>query len=102
MDTDQIIENSRARFEHEATRRLLKEKYQAKMIFAYRGGMWRAGPELLVLLQSMPVEDDVVLIDLYDNPTKINPGELRYLAFERWQEQMNAWLAEHQESRSKR
>ena len=102
MDTDQIIENSRARFEHETNRRLLREKYQAKMIFAYRGGMWQAGPELLALLTSTTVEDDVVLLDLYDNPVKVNPVDLRYLAFERWQEQMNAWLAEHQESRAKR
>ena len=102
MDTDQIIENSRARFEHEANRRLLKEKYQAKMIFAYRGGMWVAGPDLLTLLESVPVEDEVVILDLYENPIKINASELRYLAFERWQEQMNAWLIEHQESRNKR
>ena len=102
MDTDQIIENSRARFEHEANRRLLKEKYQAKMLFAYRGGMWQAGPELLTLLEAVSVEDEVVILDLYETPVKINPSELRYLAFERWQEQMNAWLVEHQESRTKR
>lgn len=102
MDTDQIIKNSRARFEHEANRRLMKEKYQAKMVFAYQGGMWRAGPELLTLLEAVPVEDEVVILDLYDNPVKVNPGELRYLAFERWQEQMTAWLVEHESSQSKR
>ena len=102
MDTDQIIENSRARFEHEANRRLLKEKYQAKMLFAYRGGMWRAGPELLTLLEAVPAEDEIVILDLYETPVKINPDELKYLTFERWQEQMNAWLVEHQESRSRR
>ena len=46
MDTDQLISHSRARFEHEAARRTLREKYQAKTTFAYRGGMWRAGPDL--------------------------------------------------------
>ena len=102
MDTDQLIKNSRARFEHEATRRVLKEKYQAKMVFAYQGGMWRAGPELLTLLEAVPVEDEVVILDLYDNPVKVNPGELRCLAFERWQEQMTAWLVEHESSQSKR
>jgi hypothetical protein len=30
MDTDQLIRHSRARFDHVAARRLLKEKYQAK------------------------------------------------------------------------
>lgn len=102
MDTDQIIEKSRARFEHETNRRLLKEKYQAKMIFAYRGGMWQAGPELLTLLEAIPVEDEVVILDLYENPVKISANELKYLVFERWQEQMTAWLVEHQESRNLR
>ena len=72
------------------------------MLFAYRGGMWRAGPELLTVLQSVPVEDDVVLLDLYENPIKISPLELQHLAFDRWQEQMNAWLVEHEANSKKR
>lgn len=95
MSSESIIQHSRARFAHEAAKRLLKEKYEAKMIFALAGGMWRAGPELLTLLQAIPVEDDVVIPDLYGNPVKINPTELRHLAFDRWQEQMTAWLVEY-------
>lgn len=102
MDTEDLIKHSRARFAHEAARRVLREKYTARMLFAYRGGMWRAGPELLTLLQAVPVEDDVVILDLYENPIRINPEELRYLALERWQEQMNAWHAEHETNSSKR
>lgn len=102
MDTDQLIAHSRARFAHEAARRVLKEKYQAKMLFAYAGGMWRAGPELLTVLQAIPVEDDVVILDLYENPIKINPLELQHLVFDRWQEQMNAWLVEYEENNKKR
>ena len=50
MDTEQLVAHSRARFEHAVARRTLKEKYQARMIFAYGGGMWQAGPELLSVL----------------------------------------------------
>jgi hypothetical protein len=96
MDTDELIQHARTRFDHAAARRVLKEKYQAKMLFAYRGGMWRAGPELLVLLQSNLVNDEIVIEDLYGNPIKIDSTELQYLVFERWQEQMNAWLIEHE------
>ena len=102
MDTNEIYQHGRARFEHAAARRLLREKYQAKMLFAHAGGMWRAGPELLTLLASVPVDKEVVLLDLYDNPVKINPPDLKYLAFERWQEQMTAWLIEHEEIATKR
>jgi hypothetical protein len=81
---------------------LLKEKYQARMLFAYQGGMWRAGPELLTVLHACPVEDNIVILDLYENPVRINPGELQRLAHDRWQEQMNAWLVEHDELSKKR
>ena len=102
MTIESLIAHSRARFDHEIARRVLKEKYQAKMVFAHAGGMWCAGPELLTLLQAIPVEDDVVLLDLYENPVKVTPQELQYLALERWQEQMNAWLVEHKELSKKR
>jgi hypothetical protein len=102
MDTEPLIAHARARFDHATARRILKEKYQARMLFAYRGGMWRAGPELLALLQSVPIQDDIVLLDLYENPVKISPLELQHLALDRWQEQMNAWLVEHEENNKKR
>lgn len=102
MNTDQLVTTARVRFEHEAARQLQKEKYQAKMLFAYAGGMWRAGPELLTVLQACPVDDEIVLLDLYDTPCRVKPVELQHLAFDRWQEQMNAWLIEYEESRKQR
>ena len=101
MDTDRIIEHARARFAHESARRMLKEKYQAKMLFAYQGGMWQAGPELIVLLSSCD-QDDIVLLDLYDTPITVNRLDLLTMAQQRWQEQMTAWEIEHQaQSRSR-
>jgi hypothetical protein len=94
MDTDQLIAHGRARFEHAAARRLLKEKYQAKMTFAHAGGMWQTGPELLTLLSVCP-DAEAVILDLYQTPVRITVAELRDLALERWQEQMTAWLIEH-------
>ena len=102
MDTEALVAHARARFDHAVAKRILKEKYEAKMLFAYRGGMWRAGPELLTVLQAVPVEDDVILLDLYENPVKISPLELQHLAFDRWQEQMNAWLVEHEANNKRR
>jgi hypothetical protein len=47
MDTDKLVEKIRKRFDHVQAKRVLQEKYQAKMMFAYSGGMWCAGPELI-------------------------------------------------------
>jgi hypothetical protein len=101
MDTDALIAHARARFDHVAAKRVLKEKYQARMIFAHAGGMWQAGPELINILATVP-PGDAVLLDLYENPVQVRPEELRGLAMQRWQEQMNAWLVEYDKLSKKR
>ena len=101
MDTDALIAHARTRFDHETARRVLKEKYQARLVFAHRGGMWRAGPELIVLLATVP-PGDAVLQDLYETPVQVNPEQLRSLAMQLWQEQMNAWLVEFDQQRQLR
>jgi len=101
MDTENLIAHARARFDHAAAKRVLKEKYQGKMTFAFGGGMWQAGPELIALLKDR-TEIDIVLLDLYENPVRVNATQLRHEAEQRWQEQMNAWLVEHQQLNQQR
>jgi hypothetical protein len=99
MNTDELISHSRARFDHHQARIVLKEKYQAKMTFAYGGGMWQAGPNLINLLTTSLEhgQQGLVLLDLYDTPVMVDYKELLKLAQQRWQEQMNAWLVEYEE-----
>ena len=101
MNTDELITHARTRFDHATARRTLKEKYQARLIFAYRGGMWQAGPELLAVLTTCPDETSV-LLDLYETPVKIDVRELELATQQRWQEQMNAWLVEYDEQSKNR
>jgi hypothetical protein len=96
MNNDQLIAQARSRFDHQTARRILKEKYLSRMIFAHSGGLWRAGPELLTLLQTNNSEESLVILDLYDNPVQISVRELDTLTRQIWQEQMNAWLMEFQ------
>ena len=71
------------------------------MLFAYQGGMFQAGPELQTTLLTCPGTDAVIL-DLYENPVKINTRELLSLSQQRWQEQMNAWLVEYEQANQQR
>jgi hypothetical protein len=96
MDIEQLVAHGRARFEHESARRTLREKYQAKLTFAYRGGMWRAGPELNCTIFTCGRIGEVALEDLYGNPVKVDTTELMALSQERYNEQMNAWLVEYE------
>ena len=82
------------RFDHEASRQALKEKYEAKLLFAHQGGMFTAGPTLITLLASIEDIEDPTILDVYNNPTQVNRQELLTHAKQRWQEQMNAWSAE--------
>jgi hypothetical protein len=100
MDTNQLVAHARARFEHESARRTLREKYQAKITFAHAGGMWQAGPELLTLLKLC--SGNVVVLDLYENPVKVQAEELYELALQRWQECLNAWLIEYEQLNQQR
>lgn len=95
MNTDNLIAHARARFDHAAEKRILKEKYQAKFIFAHAGGMWQAGPELLTTLKCCA--GTVVILDLYETPIQINAEEFYEQVLQRWQEQLNAWLVEYNE-----
>jgi len=97
MDTDNLVAHARARFDHAVAKRILKEKYEARMLFAYNGGMWRAGPELQTTLLTCP-GTEAVLLDLYENPIKVDTKELYAQSQQRWQEQMNAWLVEHEQN----
>jgi len=94
MDTENLIAHARTRFDHAAARRTLKEKYQAKFIFAHAGGMWQAGPELLTTLKCCT--GTVVILDLYETPVQVNTEEFYEQVLQRWQEQLNAWLVEYE------
>jgi hypothetical protein len=97
MNTEELIVHSRARFDHAAAKKLLKEKYQAKMLFAHAGGQWCAGPELQSIIFSCGTTGNIVLLDLYENPIKVDTAELMALSQQRWQEQMTAWLVEYEQ-----
>ena len=98
----ELTQRIKSRFDHAAAKKALKEKYQAKMLFAHRGGMWRAGPDLNNMIFTCGRMGEIVLPDLYENPIKVDSKELMALSQERWNEQMNAWLIEYEELNKKR
>jgi len=90
---DDITHKIRARFDHEAAKHTLREKYEAKMLFAHQGGMFRASAELIVLLSSF-TDDTIVILDEFKNPTRVNRTNLLQEAKQRHKEMLNAWSVE--------
>ena len=101
MNTENIVAHARARFDHATAKRLLKEKYQAKLIFAHNGGMFRATPELLAFVQSWPITE-LYIADLYDNPIEVDKQVFLVMLQQHYHEQMNAWHVEYEELSKKR
>ena len=96
MDTDALAQRIKSRFDHNQSKRVLREKYRAKMIFTYNGGMWKASPELALHCNLCIANGhfEPVLQDVHENPVKVDAAELKELVMQRWQEQMNAWYVE--------
>ena len=97
MDIDNLIAHGRSRFDHAAAKRTLKEKYQSKLIFAYNGGMFKAGPELINILKASEGQQGIFLLDLYETPVTVDYNELLNLAQTRWQETMKLWFEEYEQ-----
>lgn len=101
MNTENIVAHARARFDHATAKRVLKEKYQGKLIFAYNGGMFKTTPELLAFVQSWPI-NELYLQDLYDNPIEVDKQVFLVKLQQHYHEQMNAWHVEYTEMMKQR
>lgn len=94
MDTKQLINDVKARFKHNSAKQYLKDKYQAKLLVAYQGGLWRASPELIVFLDSAN-STEVIMLDSYENPVHItNRTEMFYKIRDTYNDVMVAWHTE--------
>lgn len=101
MDTKTLITEAKARFAHNSAKDYLKEKYNAKLLVAEQGGLWKADKETISFLTAF-LNEEVVLIDTFDNPVKVNRQDLKDKLCETYHRVMNEWHNEWKELESKR
>ena len=104
MDTKTLIADAKARFNHNSAKAYLKEKYEAKLLIAEQGGLWRADQQTIAFLSVMvnDYDDKVVLMDTFDNPVLIERSELLPKLKEVYRSVMSEWYDEWKELESKR
>jgi len=102
MDTKTLISEARARFNHNAAKAQLKDKYDGKLIIADQGGLWKATPELISFLNSAVDDNFVILIDNFDNPVQVDRDKLLAVLKSTYQKVMLEWYKEWKELESKR
>ncbi len=104
MDTKTLITEAKARFAHNSAKDYLKEKYNAKLLVAEQGGLWKADKETIAFLTVMinDYDDRVVLIDTFNNPVLVERSELLTKLKDVYRSVMAEWYNEWKELESKR
>lgn len=101
MDVQTLLAESKARFNHNSAKLYLTEKYNAKLIVADQGGLWRADSQTITLL-SASVDKQMILLDTFSNPVKVYRSELLDLLGRTYATVMTEWHQEWQELGTKR
>ena len=104
MDTKTLIEEAKARFAHNSAKDYLKEKYNAKLLVAEQGGLWRADQATIAFLSVMinDYDDRVIMIDTFQNPVLVDRSELLSKLKGVYNTVMTEWYNEWKELESKR
>jgi hypothetical protein len=104
MDTKTLITEAKARFAHNSAKDYLQEKYNAKLIVAEQGGLWKADQETISFLTVMinDYDDRVVIMDTFQNPVLVDRSELLSKLKQVYNSVMSEWYNEWKELESKR
>jgi hypothetical protein len=87
-----LVTEARARFNHAQSKLYLKEKYTNMMTVAHAGGMFKIDQSFISFLNNTECD---VLIDMYDNPVRVNRLQLLELSTTIYNKVMNDWLEEY-------
>ena len=101
MDTKTLISEAKARFNHNAAKAQLKDKYDGRLRVAEQGGLWQADLHTINFLNSFD-DDEIILIDSFKDPVKVNRLPLLKKLKETYTTVMNEWYTELKELESKR
>jgi hypothetical protein len=104
MDTKTLIAEAKARFNHNSAKAYLKEKYDAKLLVADQGGLWKADQQTITFLSvvSNDWDDRVIIMDTFQNPVLVDRSELLSKLKTVYNSVMLEWYNEWKELESKR
>jgi hypothetical protein len=101
MDTNTLIREARARFQHQESKQYLREKYQARLKFSEQGGLWTASPEFITFLRTTTAES-IIMLDEYQKPLQVQVQTLLTRAESVYHDTMAEWHSEFEQLRTRR
>ena len=96
MDIDNIQSRAQLSFDHAIAKKNLQQRMQARLAVTYNDGYFTVTKEQINFLDLLG-NQDVVLLDDYQTPIKVNAFELIKIMFARYHEIMNEWLDEYEQ-----
>lgn len=89
--------------DYQINKRILREKMQTDLHFAYNGGLFKADPAIYSFVLLWKGDPAALFIeDIYNNPIKIIQEEFINLCTQHYQAVMNEWHIQHEEIRRAR
>jgi hypothetical protein len=101
MSADTFVKRARDRFSHHDSRQYLIEKYQNRLQLTHSGSLFKVTHELIALLRQPLIDDTdlsldtIIILDVYNNPVKVNRPEMLKLATETYSQIMSQWHEEY-------
>jgi hypothetical protein len=95
MDINELQKQAALAFDHALAKKNLQQHMESRLNVAYNSGFFTVTKEKINFLDLLGSQQ-VVLLDDYQTPIKINAHELLSLMFQRYHEVMNEWEEEYQ------
>jgi len=102
MNTDQIKRVARAKYLHSLAKEALKEKFESQLVIASQGGCWKVDHRLISFLSVDALGDEIVMLDTYENPVKVDRKKLLNECIDVYTLVMTEWLADSAKINSER
>jgi hypothetical protein len=91
MTVELIKQISKARYLHTVAKLTAKENHVAQLLLTAQGGSFRVTCELIAFLSITKLGDTTVILDIYDNPIKVDRKLLLATAIELYSSVMDSW-----------
>ena len=92
MNIELIKKTSKTKYLHSLAKITNKENHEALLLVTLSGGTFRTSIELISFLSIKSMGDTVILLDIYENPIKVDRLQLLNLCMSSYKTTMTSWL----------
>ena len=102
METQQIIQTVKHRYDQRLHKNLLEEKYRNKLLVTAQNGYWLCSTTLIAFLSVESLGSEIYAQDEYKNVLLVNRVELLNSVVANYNQAMTMWAKELEELKTKR